>query len=403
MNPDLHKLQPYPFERLNALKGGITPPTELSPIALSIGEPKHPAPAFVREALSDKLGHLSGYPTTKGIPELRQSIARWAQQRFKLHQGINPETQVLPCTGTREALFAITQAVIDRTQPQPLVVCPNPFYQIYEGAAYLAGAEPHFLNCLPENALLPDFDAVPASIWQRCQLLFICSPGNPTGAVIDLEQLQKLIALADRYDFIIAADECYSEIYFDESQPPVGLLQACSELGRHDYHRCLVFHSLSKRSNLPGLRSGFVAGDAELIHKFLLYRTYHGCAMPIYSQLASIEAWNDEQHVIDNRDKYRAKFDAVLQQLEGVMPVSRPDAGFYLWAETPIDDAEFARQLFAQQHITVLPGSFLSRDCAGLNPGKNRIRMALVAELDACIEAAVRIKQFVNNLTTSYR
>ncbi len=403
MNSDLNKLQPYPFERLNTLKAGISPPAGLAHIALSIGEPKHPAPLFVRNTLSDNLDHLSGYPTTKGIPELRQAIASWAQRRFQLRQGLDPETQVLPCTGTREALFAITQAVVDRTLPQPLVVCPNPFYQIYEGAAYLAGAEPYFLNCLPDHGLLPDFDAVPASIWQRCQLLFICSPGNPTGAVIGLEQLQTLIALADRYDFVIAADECYSEIYFDESQPPVGLLQACSALGRHDYRRCLVFHSLSKRSNLPGLRSGFVAGDAQLISQFLLYRTYHGCAMPIYSQLASIEAWNDERHVLDNRDKYRAKFDAVLRQLDGVLRVSRPDAGFYLWAETPIDDADFARQLFAQQHITLLPGSFLSRESAGVNPGKNRVRMALVADLDTCIEAAIRIKQFVNHLAVSNR
>ncbi|MFT5722187.1 MAG: N-succinyldiaminopimelate aminotransferase [Motiliproteus sp.] len=399
MNSDLNKLQPYPFERLNALKAGITPPAELSPIALSIGEPKHPAPDAVRETLSDNLNLLSSYPSTKGVPELRTAIADWATRRFQLTRGIDPETQVLPCTGTREALFAITQTLIDRSQTQPLVVCPNPFYQIYEGAAYLAGAEPYFLNCLADYGLLPDFDAVPAEVWQRCQLLFICSPGNPTGAVLGLEELQKLINLAERYDFVIAADECYSEIYFDEQQPPVGLLQACAEMGRHDYRRCLVFHSLSKRSNLPGLRSGFVAGDAELISKFLLYRTYHGCAMPIYSQRASITAWNDEQHVIENRNKYRAKFDAVLQILDGVLPVSRPDAGFYLWAETPIDDQEFARRLYAQENISVLPGSFLSRECGGINPGKNRIRMALVAELDSCITAAERLARFVRSLS----
>tara|TARA_R110002167_G_scaffold70821_5_gene199935 strand:+ start:222 stop:1418 length:1197 start_codon:yes stop_codon:yes gene_type:complete len=398
MNPNLSKLQPYPFERLNALKSGITPPADLAPIALSIGEPKHPAPGFARETLSHNLHHLSGYPSTKGIPELRQAIAHWAERRFKLTQGLCPETQVLPCTGTREALFAITQAIIDRSQSSPLVVCPNPFYQIYEGAAYLAGAEPYFVNCLAENQFLPDFDQVPAAIWQRCQLLFICSPGNPTGAVIGLEQLKKLIALADQYDFVIAADECYSEIYFDENQPPAGLLQACSELGRDDFKRCLVFHSLSKRSNLPGLRSGFVAGDAQLMSKFLLYRTYQGCAMPIYSQLASIEAWNDEAHVLENRNQYRAKFDAVLQRLEGVLPLSRPDAGFYLWAATPIDETLFARELFAQQHITVLPGSFLSRPSEGIDPGKQRIRMALVAELEQCIEAAERIVRFCNNL-----
>ncbi len=397
MNPDLQQLQPYPFERLNALKSGTTPPADLAHIALSIGEPKHPAPAFAADTISANLNRLSGYPTTKGLPELRQAIANWATGRFQLQQ-LNPESQVLPCNGTREALFALTQTVIDRTQNKPLVVSPNPFYQIYEGAAYLAGAEPYFLNCNASNNFQPDYDAVPAEIWQRCQLLFICSPGNPTGSVTRLDQLQQLIELADRYNFVIAADECYSEIYFDEQQPPVGLLQACAELGRHDYRRCLVFHSLSKRSNLPGLRSGFVAGDAELISKFLLYRTYHGCAMPIYSQLVSIEAWNDETHVIDNRDQYRAKFDAVLQRLDGVLDVSRPDAGFYLWAETPIDDSDFARQLFAQQHITVLPGSFLSRSSNGTNPGKNRIRMALVAELDQCIEAAERLVRFVRAL-----
>ena len=398
MNPDLQKLQPYPFERLNKLKAGVTPPADLPHIALSIGEPKHPAPQFARDTLTDNLDRLSGYPTTKGLPELRQAIADWATRRFQLAGGLDPETQILPCNGTREALFAITQALVDRSQPNPLVVSPNPFYQIYEGAAYLAGAEPNFLNCTADNGFLPDFDAVPADVWQRCQLLFICSPGNPTGAVIPLETLKKLIALADEYDFVIAADECYSEIYFDEAQPPVGLLQACSELGRHDYRRCLAFHSLSKRSNLPGLRSGFVAGDAEVLQQFLLYRTYHGCAMPIYSQQASIAAWNDEAHVLDNRDQYRAKFDAVLQRLDGVLEVQRPDAGFYLWAKTPVDDETFARELFAQQHITVLAGTYLSRSVDGINPGANRVRMALVAELDQCIEAAERLVRFVKAL-----
>ena len=398
MNPDLQQLQPYPFERLKALKNDTTPPEDLPHIALSIGEPKHPAPAFVAQSMADNLATLSSYPTTKGLPQLRQAIANWAERRFQLN-GIDAETQVLPCNGTREALFAATQAIIDRQSgEQPLVVCPNPFYQIYEGAAYLAGAQPYFLNCNADNGFLPDYDAVPAEVWQRCQLLFLCSPGNPTGAVTTLKQLQKLIALADHYDFVIAADECYSEIYFDEQQPPVGLLQACAALGRDNYHRCLVFHSLSKRSNLPGLRSGFIAGDAQLISQFLLYRTYHGCAMPIYSQLASIEAWNDETHVVENRDRYRAKFDAVLQRLDGVLEVSRPDAGFYLWAKTPIDDAEFARELFAQQHITVLPGSFLSRNNESSNPGRNRVRMALVAELDECIEAAERLVRFVSSL-----
>ncbi|WP_210397023.1 succinyldiaminopimelate transaminase [Motiliproteus sediminis] len=399
MNPDLELLQPYPFERLNRLKAGATPPARLDHIALSIGEPRHPAPAFVKQTLVDSLDGLSGYPSTKGLPELRAAMAAWAERRFKLGAGgLDPETQILPCNGTREALFAITQTLIER-QPdgtRPLVVSPNPFYQIYEGAAYLAGAEPHFLSCSAANGFLPDFDAVPAAVWQRCQLLFICSPGNPTGAVIPSARLQQLIRLADQYDFVIAADECYSEIYFDETRPPAGLLQACAEMGRHDFRRCLVFHSLSKRSNLPGLRSGFVAGDAGIMQRFLLYRTYHGCAMPLQTQHASIAAWNDEVHVRANRDLYRTKFDAVLEILDGALEVERPDAGFYLWAQTPGDEQQFARELFAQQHITVLPGSYLSRDTDDGNPGAGRVRMALVAEPQQCVEAAQRIRQFIH-------
>src|SRR5690606_27214648 len=301
-----------PFEKLAALKAGVTPVAQPH-IALSIGEPKHPAPAFVSAALSANLAHLSTYPTTKGITELREAIASWATRRFEL-SALYANTQVLPVNGTREALFAFAQAVIDRRH-DPIVVAPNPFYQIYEGAAYLAGAEPHFVNCIAANGFVPDFDAVPTQVWERCQLLFLCSPGNPTGAVLDRAALEKLIALADRHDFIIASDECYSEIYFDEAQPPLGLLQVCAMLGRHDFKRCVVFHSLSKRSNVPGLRSGFVAGDAAIVEKFLLYRTYHGCAMPVQQQLASIAAWSDEQHVRDNRAQYRKKFDAVLDIL----------------------------------------------------------------------------------------
>ncbi len=399
MNRDLEKLQPYPFEKLNQLKAAVTPPADLSAIALSIGEPKHPAPAFVTRALTDHLEGLSGYPTTKGQAQLRQTIGRWCETRFNLTPGsLDAERNVLPCNGTREALFAFAQAMVDRSQPEPLVLCPNPFYQIYEGAAYLAGAQPYFLNCLAENGFTPDFAAVPAEIWQRCQLLFICSPGNPTGAVLDLATLQQLIELADRYDFVIAADECYSEIYFDEQSPPVGLLQACQSLGRDDYRRCVVFHSLSKRSNLPGLRSGFVAGDASLLQAFLLYRTYHGCAMPLPSQQASVLAWEDEAHVRENRTYYREKFAAVLAILGDVLEVESPDAGFYLWARTPISDSEFAQRLFAEQHVTVLPGSFLSREVDGINPGANRVRMALVAPLAECIDAAERISRFVKSL-----
>lgn len=404
MNPDLAKLQPYPFEKLARLKAQVTAPAELEHIALSIGEPKHTPPQFVLDCLAENMARIANYPTTKGLPELRSAIASWCENRFQLKaQSLDPETSVLPVNGTREALFAFAQAVIDRSEHQPLVVSPNPFYQIYEGAAYLAGAEPHYLNCTADNDYLPDFDAVSDDIWARCQLLFLCSPGNPTGAVISTETYKKLIALADKHDFIIASDECYSELYFDEKNPPVGLLQACAEIGRDDYKNCVVFHSLSKRSNLPGLRSGFVAGDAEVLQKFLLYRTYHGCAMPVATQLASIAAWSDETHVKANRDLYRQKFDAVLEILDGVLDVSKPDASFYLWPKTPIAATEFAQGLFAQQNVTVLPGGYIARDAQGANsdkenPGENHIRMALVAELDQCIEAAQRIKSYVQSL-----
>ncbi len=396
MNPDLNRLQPYPFEKLAKLKAGITPPA-LPHIALSIGEPKHASPAFVRQALVDHLDHLATYPTSKGLPELRGAMAAWCERRFQL-RSLDAETQILPCAGTREALFAFAQMVVDRTKPAPLVLCPNPFYQIYEGAAYLSGAEPWFVNCPADNDFQPDFDAVPEDVWKRCQLLYLCSPGNPTGAVLDAATLTKLIELADRHDFVIAGDECYSEIYFDEAQPPLGLLQLCRQIGRDDYRRCVVFHSLSKRSNLPGLRSGFVAGDAQLLQKFLLYRTYHGCALPVHVQQASIAAWNDEAHVRENRALYRQKFDAVLEILGDCLDVTKPDAGFYLWAGTPCDDTEFARDLFAQQHVTVLPGQFLARTANGVNPGANRVRMALVATVDECVEAAQRIRHFAHSL-----
>lgn len=399
MNPDLQQLHPYPFEKLAALKAAVTAPANLPHIALSIGEPKHSPPAFVLQTLADNLDTLSQYPNTKGLPELRQAIAAWATQRFALNAGaFDAEQHVLPVNGTREALFAFAQAIVDDRQTAPLVVSPNPFYQIYEGAAILAGAKPYFLNCTPETGLMPDFDAVSPDIWRRCQLLFICSPGNPTGAVMTIAQLQKLIALADQYDFVIASDECYSELYFDEAAPPAGLLQACAAMGRNDYERCVVFHSLSKRSNLPGLRSGFVGGDAKILQKFLLYRTYHGCAMPVPTQLASTAAWQDEAHVRANRDAYRAKFAAVLEVLDGALEVTRPDAGFYLWPRTPIPGEAFTQQLFAQQNVTVLPGNYLARTSNGLNPGENYVRMALVAPLAECVEAARRIKAFVESL-----
>lgn len=398
MNPDLNRLQPYPFEKLTALKAQVSAPEGLAHIPLSIGEPHHPAPQFVLDCLTSNINRISNYPTTKGMPELREAIANWCQRRFKLNTDtLTAEDHVLPVNGTREAIFAFTQALIER-KPDALIATPNPFYQIYEGAAYLAGAEPYFMPCLAENGFIPDFDAVPEEVWQNTQLLFLCSPGNPTGAVIGSDTLKKLIALSDQYDFVIASDECYSEIYFDEQNPPAGLLQACAELGRDDYKNCVVFHSLSKRSNLPGLRSGFIAGEAELMQKFLLYRTYHGCSMPIQHQLASIEAWNDEEHTIANRAVYTEKFARVTEILSPVLNFSQPEASFYLWPETPVQEEVFAQKLFAEQNVTVLPGSYLSRTINGENPGRNRVRMALVATLDECIEAAERIRRFTESL-----
>ncbi len=399
MNPDLKHLQPYPFEKLASLFEGIKPAADLSPIALSIGEPKHQPPGFVLQTLADNLGRLSNYPSTRGLPELRRAIADWAVARFELkNESLDPERHILPVNGTREALFAFAQAVIDRSQPAPLVLSPNPFYQIYEGAALLAGADPGFINCTEATGFLPDFDSVAEDTWRRCQLLYVCSPGNPTGSVIDLDQWHRLLELADRYDFIIASDECYSELYFDEQQPPMGLLQACQQLGRADFERCVVFHSLSKRSNLPGLRSGFVAGDEKILKAFLQYRTYHGCALPVPTQLASIAAWRDEAHVRENRLRYKEKFAAVLETLDGCLSVSRPEAGFYLWPQTPIDSETFARELYAQQAVIVLPGSYLARPSSGINPGADRVRMALVAPLEECIEAARRMREFVQRL-----
>jgi N-succinyldiaminopimelate aminotransferase len=397
MNNALQQLQPYPFEKLRALLGSVTPNPDKNPIALSIGEPKHTSPAFVAKALADNLDQMAVYPTTAGIPALREAIATWCERRFSVPEGwLDAGKHVLPVNGTREALFAFTQTVVNRSE-DGLVVSPNPFYQIYEGAAFLAGATPHYLPCLAEHGFNPDFDAVPADIWKRCQILFLCSPGNPTGALIPVETLKKLIALADEHDFVIAADECYSELYFDEGTPPPGLLSACAELGRKNFKRCVVFHSLSKRSNLPGLRSGFVAGDADILKAFLLYRTYHGCAMPVQTQLASIAAWSDEEHVRANRTLYREKFDAVLAILSPVMDVQRPDGGFYLWPSVGGDDAQFCRDLFVNEHVTVVPGSYLSRDVGGFNPGAGRVRMALVAPLAECVEAAERIREFIRN------
>jgi N-succinyldiaminopimelate aminotransferase len=414
-HPHLAQLHPYPFEKLNQLKAKLTPPANLSHIALSIGEPKHTPPQFVLDSLITNINQVSAYPTTKGTGELRQAISNWASKRFSLApNSLQADKHILPVNGTREALFAFTQAMIDPSSTQashassvrPLVISPNPFYQIYEGASILAGAELKLVNCLEQNNYLPDFSEVTEAEWQRCQLLFLCSPGNPTGQLIDSQQYQELITLADRHDFIIASDECYSELYRDEQAPPVGLLQACAEMGRDNFERCVVFHSLSKRSNLPGLRSGFVAGDATQIKEFLLYRTYHGCAMPIPTQLASITAWQDEQHVIENRNQYREKYRLFKEILDGVWDIQQPPASFYLWAKTPIDDVSFMQRLFSEQHITVLPGRFLSRDAVDadnriINPGENHIRMALVASVDECKEAALRLKSFMQHVKSS--
>lgn len=397
MNPDLSKLQPYPFEKLAALKADCKPPQDLNHIALYIGEPKHPSPEVALKPLREHPELCNHYPLTKGVAELRLAIAHWLQQRFALPAGaIDAEQHILPVNGTREALFAFAQAVVARSD-DALVLMPNPFYQIYEGAALLAGATPYFYSTSRENNYQPDFDAIPEHIWRRCQLIYVCTPGNPTGAIIAEAELIKLIEKAKQYDFIIASDECYSEIYFDGSKPP-GLLQAAVNSGHRDFKNCVVFHSLSKRSNLPGLRSGFVAGDAGVMKSFLLYRTYHGCAMPPATQLASIAAWQDEDHVEENRRLYQQKFDAVLAILSPVCAVQKPDAGFYLWLHTDMDDAEFARRLFDQKNVTVLPGSYLSRTVDGKNPGSQHIRMALVAPLDECIDAANRIKQFIETL-----
>jgi N-succinyldiaminopimelate aminotransferase len=398
MNPNLDRLQPYPFEKLAALTQDIEPPAELPAIALSIGEPKHATPAFISNAVVAHVHQLASYPSTRGQAALRETIAAWLSQRFGLRpESIDPQTQVLPVNGTREALFAFAQATIE-PQRDARVLMPNPFYQIYEGAALLAGASPHLMHCDPDNRFLPHLDRIPESVLRDCQLLYVCSPGNPTGAVMDEPMLRQLIELAHRYDFIIASDECYSEIYLDESKPPPGLLQAAASMGLDDYRRCICFHSLSKRSNAPGLRSGFVAGDARLIEPFFRYRTYHGCAMPLQHQQASLLAWADEEHVIENRRLYREKFHAVLGILDGVLDVSAPEASFYLWPRTPIPDTEFARRLLAEQNLRVLPGRYLSRPDAQGDPGIDRIRLALVPPLDDCVEAAKRVRTLCEGL-----
>jgi N-succinyldiaminopimelate aminotransferase len=393
MNPLLSRLQPYPFERLRQLFAGVTPNPAFRPISLGIGEPKHATPQFIKDASCGALDGLSNYPLTAGEPHLRDAFRRWLQTRYGL--AVDANTQMLPVNGSREALFAFAQTVIDPSG-RAVVVCPNPFYQIYEGAALLAGADPFYAPSDPARNFAVDWDSVPAETWLRTRLLYVCSPGNPTGAVMPLSEWKKLFALSDRHGFVIASDECYSEIYFGD-EPPLGGMQAAASLGRSDFHNLVSFTSLSKRSNVPGMRSGFVAGDAALIKKFLLYRTYHGSAMSPVVQKASIAAWSDEQHVVENRALYRRKFAEVTPLLTEVLDVRLPDAGFYLWAGVPGSDTEFARDLLAQYNVTVLPGSFLARADGRTNPGAGRIRMALVADTAECVEAAQRIVQFVQS------
>ena len=405
MNRNLSRLQAYPFERLRQLFASVTPNNAHSPISLGIGEPRHATPQLIKQAYCDAImdpqGGLSVYPATGGVVGLRQSIGGWLQRRYGLELDTN--TQILPVNGSREALFAFAQTVINPAVSyadgqSALVVCPNPFYQIYEGAAFLSGAQPYYVPSDPTRNFAQDWDSVPNSVWARTQLLFTCSPGNPTGAVMPLIEWKKLFDLSDRYGFVIASDECYSEIYFRD-EPPLGGMQASVLLGRPDFKNLISFTSLSKRSNVPGMRSGFVAGDAAIMKQFLLYRTYHGSAMSPVVQAASIAAWGDELHVMENRALYRSKFAQVTPLLAEVLDVALPDAGFYLWAKVKGNDTDFARELFALYNVTVLPGSYLARDAQGANPGAQRIRMALVAETEECVEAAQRIVQFVKSRT----
>jgi N-succinyldiaminopimelate aminotransferase len=395
VNGRLELLAAYPFERLARLKAGISPPANLPHIAMSIGEPKHAPPPFVIDALRRELGKLDSYPATAGLPETRAACAAWLGRRFKV--AVNPDSMVLPVNGTREALFSFVQAVVSARSEgdQPVVLMPNPFYQIYEGAALLAGAQPVFLNTTVGNRFQPDLDSIPAQVWKRCEVLFLCSPGNPTGAVLSLDFLRHALKLAEKHDFVIAADECYAELYRDEAAPPPSLLQAAVANGHDDFQRCVVFHSLSKRSSVPGLRSGFVAGDPAIIKPYLLYRTYHGCAMPVPTQLASIAAWNDDAHAAANRALYREKYAQVLPILQPVLDVVEPDGAFYLWPDVQRDDEAFTRDLFATQNLTILPGSYLARDTPAGNPGRGRVRISLVASVQECVTAARRIREFL--------
>jgi N-succinyldiaminopimelate aminotransferase len=393
MNPRLGLLQPYPFERLRGLLAGVSAPARMTPISLGLGEPQHPTPALIKEALTANLGGLARYPATAGQPELRETIAAWITRRFGL-AALDPATQVLPVNGSKEAVFSLVQAALDPDEHDALVICPNPFYQIYEGATLLAGARPYFINSLAENGLRPDWGSIPASVWAKTRLVLTCSPGNPHGRVMALDEWQLLFDLSDRHGFLIVADECYSEIYFDEAQPPLGALAAAAMLGRDGFPRLISLSSLSKRSSAPGLRSGFAAGDRKILEAFLLYRTYHGSAMSNTVQMASIAAWKDEAHVVENRRLYAGKFAAFHERVNPVLPLTMPQAAFYFWAGVGGDDTVFTRELFAATGVTVLPGSYIGREAHGVNPGRGFVRMALVSTVEDAIEAAQRIAQF---------
>jgi len=395
MNPRLKLLQPYPFERLRGLLAGVTPPPGVAPISLGLGEPQHPTPALIKQAVTANLAGLSRYPATAGQPELREAIAAWIARRFAL-KALDPATQVLPVNGSKEALFSLVQAALDPEERDALVVCPNPFYQIYEGATLLAGARPYFINSLPSNGLEPDWESIPAGVWAKTRLVIACSPGNPHGRVMSMGEWKRLFDLSDRHGFVIVADECYSEIYFDESHPPLGALAAAQALGREGFPRLVSLSSLSKRSSAPGLRSGFVAGDRQVLESFLLYRTYHGSAMSNTVQMASIAAWKDEAHVVENRRLYREKFAAFFERVNPVLPLAMPDAAFYFWANVGGDDTAFARDLYAGTGITVLPGSYIGRDAHGVNPGRGFVRMALVSTVAESIEAATRLQEHLS-------
>ncbi len=395
MNPDLDRLQTYPFQKLSTLLEGVTPDPKARPISLYIGEPKHPTPEFIRKTLADSLEGLAVYPLTLGGEGLRVAIADWLKLRYGLKE-ISAQTEIIPVNGSREALFAFAQSVVDHSPGNAAVVVTNPFYQIYEGAAFLSGATPYFLHMLPHNNFVLEYDHLPEDVWRRTQLIYVCSPGNPTGHVMGLDEWRQLFELSDRYGFVIASDECYSEIYFDETRPPLGALQAAQQLGRSGYPRLVMFSSLSKRSNVPGMRSGFVAGDAAILKKFLLYRTYHGGAMSPPIHAASTAAWRDEAHVRENRRLYREKFATATRILGEVTKVDMPDAAFYLWMNVHGDDAAFTRELYRQHNISVLPGSYLAREARGVNPGNNFVRIALVASTDECAEAAHRIADFIH-------